>query len=254
MTTKNSPQPRTLSPYEETQLARYGKKNAEALNTSAPIEYITGKAEFCGQVFTVTPDVLIPRVETEELVTLVVAFCTERFSETHQPLSIVDVGTGSGAIAVSVASALRKQTIPFTFLVTDVSDTAITVAQNNALALLGDHPEMSFQTTSLLSEITQTFDCIVANLPYIPSERIEYLDPSVKDHEPRVALDGGPEGLSLIAELLRQAEKLLAKDGSVFLEVDHTHTQASWDSFIAWHTTLIDDSFGQTRFARMIKK
>lgn len=254
MTTKNSPQPRTLSPYEETQLARYGKKDAEALNSSAPIEYVTGKAEFCGQVFTVTPEVLIPRVETEELVTLVVAFCTERFSETHKPLSIVDVGTGSGAIAVSIAAALRKKTIPFTFLATDVSGAAITVAQNNAQTLLGEHPEVSFQTTSLLTGITQSFDCIVANLPYIPSGRIEYLDPSVKDHEPRVALDGGPEGLSLIAELLRQSEKLLAKDGSVFLEIDHTHTQASWNRFKSWHTTLIDDSFGQTRFARLIKK
>lgn len=254
MTAKKTTLTRKLSPYEETQLARYGKKNQDALSTSTPVEYITGKAEFFGRVFTVTPDVLIPRIETEELVSLVITFCIEKFSQTQQALSLAEVGTGSGAIAISVAAELRKRAIPFTLLATEISDAATLVAQKNAEALLGDHPEVSFQTASLLTGCTQTFDCIVANLPYIPTERIEYLDASVKDHEPHIALDGGPEGLTLVTELLKQAEAILEKDGCVFLEIDHTHTQATWNQFDVWKTIILADSFDRSRFARLTKK
>lgn len=245
---------RKLTPYEETQLARYGKKSQDAHHTSTPIEYITGKAEFCGHVFSVTPDVLIPRVETEELVALVTDFCKKRYTQTQKKLSIADVGTGSGAIAISLVAVLRKLDIPCAVLATDVSSSATAIATLNASQILKDHPELTIVTQSLLANTTHAFDCIVANLPYIPSERINFLDNSVKDHEPHLALDGGVDGLRLIAALLNQAETLLKTDGSIFLEIDHTHTQTSWQPFENWNINILEDSFRRSRFAKITKK
>jgi len=249
----NTPK-RILSPYEETHLARFDKKSSDALHTTTPVEYITGKAEFHDHVFSVTPDVLIPRIETEELVDLVLDFCKDRFATHTKTITIADVGTGSGAIAISLVAALRAENIPCVVRATEISEAACLIAQKNAQAILGNHSELTITPQSLLDGFSTPFDCIVANLPYIPSERIAFLDPSVKDHEPKIALDGGPEGLTLITSLLEQATSLLKSNGCIFLEVDHTHTQSTWDIFSDWDTNVLADSFNRSRFVQLSKK
>lgn len=245
---------RVLTPYEETQLARYGKSASELQDTSAPVEHITGKAEFCGHVFSVTPDVLIPRVETEELVSTVSDYCTQKYAKVQRPLILADVGTGSGAIGISIIAKLRQQSILHSMALIEVSKPALEIAKKNASAILGDHPEATFSATSLLENQSGPFDCIVANLPYIPSERIGYLDASVKDHEPHLALDGGEDGLGLITKMLTQAEKKLDPNGVIFLEIDHTHTYSSWQNIPHWEITILNDSFNKTRFAQLTLK
>lgn len=244
---------RNLTPYEETQLARYGKTSNDLSDSSAPVEYITGKAEFCNNLFEVGPDVLIPRIETEELVASVVAWA-ESLSGLH-PLQIVDVGTGSGAIAVSVASILNKKGIPYHMTATEISKSALSFAVKNATQILGKNHKINFIHTSLLEGLQLQFDCIAANLPYIPSERIAYLDASVKDHEPHVALDGGTDGLTLIRTLLSQAKGLLTPNGIILMEIDHTHTLTAWEEFFAdWEVTITHDTLQNTRFAKLTHK
>ncbi|MCA9368925.1 MAG: peptide chain release factor N(5)-glutamine methyltransferase [Pseudomonadales bacterium] len=241
---------RKLTPYEETQLARYGTSSTDLSATSAPVEYITGKAEFCNHIFEVGPEVLIPRIETEELVASAVTW-VESFSRSTIP-QIVDVGTGSGALAISIAAFLNKKSINYHMTATEVSESALNRAVKNATNILGDQHGIDFIHTSLLEKVHTQFDCIVANLPYIPSERIAYLDESVKDHEPHVALDGGPDGLTLIRELLIQAKKLLSPNGIILMEVDHTHTLEAWQEFFDdWEVTITHDSLQNTRFAQI---
>lgn len=243
---------RLLSPYEENHLARYGKKASDALATTAPVEYITQKAEFCGHIFTVNPAVLIPRVETEELVDAVCTALEKTYAAHAQKLHVIDVGTGSGAIAVSLASQLSAKNIPYTLTASDVSAEAITIAQKNAQAILPATATLQFVQGSLLEAAPpdQLFDAIVANLPYIPSARIITLDASVKDHEPHLALDGGSDGLDLIRALLLQAKTHLKPGGKIFLETDYTHSaELLRTAAPGWQIATWLDTSGGARFA-----
>jgi release factor glutamine methyltransferase len=244
---------RKLSPYEQTHLARFDKRDINIKDYGeTPVEYITGKADFYNRVFSVNEQVLIPRIETEELVDLAVAEAKRLKAElAKDTLVIADVGTGSGAIGVTLSLELNQHVY-----ISDISEKEVAVAQKNA-DNLGAH------VTTLASDLLTgypeniTFDVLLANLPYIPQQRIDSLASSVKDYEPHVALSGGPQGLSLIHRFLKQAADMLAPTGVIFLEVDHTHTSVNElllnDLGKIYQAKLIKDSFGQPRFWRVTR-
>ncbi len=156
-----------------------------------PGAYITGVREFYGLSLRVGPGVLVPRPETELLVDLGI----EESGNLQQPV-IVDVGTGSGCIAIAVAAAIDRPGI--TVIATDVSADALAIARRNRDAIVAP---VHLVRASLAQAIARA-DIILANLPYIPSGEIDALEPEVSRWEPRVALDGGSDGLGLIRRLI----------------------------------------------------
>jgi len=174
-----------------------------------PLPYLLGEWEFYGRRFKVTPEVLIPRPETELLVDLAIQFGKEKES-----LSIIDIGTGSGIIAVSLASVFSNAKV----VATDISMDALKIAKGNAQIHHVD--QVKFIQSDLLTPINGEFDLICANLPYIPSQNLNNLP--VAKWEPRVALDGGMSGLELIEKLLMQTRTKLARGGTALLEIEST--------------------------------
>ena len=177
-----------------------------------PLAYILGYREFYGINVVVTPDVLIPRPETEGIVehTLFMALMG---METRE-LTIADVGTGSGAIAVSLAIHLPAARI----YAVDISEPALDVAAWNIRAhSVADRVRLGHG--DLLEAVPEPVDLIVSNLPYIPTERIPTLQAEVQ-REPAAALDGGPDGLDLVRRLLAQAPEKLNSPGFILLELD----------------------------------
>jgi len=254
---------RKLSPYEQTHLARFGKRNINIDEYGeTPVEYITGKAEFYGRVFSINPDVLIPRVETEELVDFGLTEI-EHFIKTgsvDDQIVLADVGTGSGVIGITMNLELDakypNQKIKNKIYISDISDKEIAVAKKNA-ALLG--ATVTAFASDLLKEYPkdQLFDLMIGNLPYIPEQRIPALDSSVKDYEPFIALSGGPEGLTLIHSFLQQSVHFLKKHGVIFLEADHTHLANEIlpkELETIYAAESIKDDFGQPRFWRITRK
>lgn len=177
-----------------------------------PLAYILGYREFYGINVVVTPDVLIPRPETEGMVehTLFMALMGMEARE----LTIADVGTGSGAIAVNLAIHLPAARI----YAVDISEPALDVAAYNIRGH-SVHDRVRLGHGDLLEPLPEPVDLIVANLPYIPTDRIPTLQPEVQQ-EPQLALDGGPDGLDLVRRLLEQAPAKLNSPGIILLELD----------------------------------
>lgn len=177
-----------------------------------PLAYILGYREFYGINVVVTPDVLIPRPETEGMVehTLFMALMGMEARE----LTIADVGTGSGAIAVNLAIHLPAARI----YAVDISEPALDVAAYNIRGH-AVHDRVRLGHGDLLEPLPEPVDLIVANLPYIPTDRIPTLQPEVQQ-EPQLALDGGPDGLDLVRRLLAQAPAKLNSPGIILLELD----------------------------------
>ena len=177
-----------------------------------PLAYILGMREFYGINVFLTPSVLIPRPETEGLVEH--ALFMSMMGMESRELTIADVGTGSGAIAINLAIHLPAARI----FAVDVSDEVLDVAAYN-IRSHGVEDRVTLGIGDLLDAVPEPVDLIVANLPYIPSNRIPTLQPEVQ-HEPVVALDGGSDGLDLIRRLLIQAEDKLRPNGIILLEMD----------------------------------
>ena len=137
------------------------------------------------------------------------------------PITVADVGTGSGCIVVSLAVRLPG----VQFLATDVSPAALAVAGENALRH-GVAERVRLLSGHLLEPLPSPVDLVVANLPYVPSGRLDSLQPEVRDYEPREALDGGPDGTDLLRPQLRQAEAYLQPGGAVMLEIDEEQCPA----------------------------
>lgn len=180
---------------------------------SQPIQYQNGTVEFFGRTFLTDSRALIPRFETEFLVSKIIAWCSQKPSQ--QKWSIIDIGTGSGVIAVSLALELPMTNIT----AIDISASALALAGENALR----HnvvDRISFKQGNLLTDFDGSIDIIVANLPYLPTERIQHLDSSVKDFEPHQALDGGTDGLELYRQLFDQIAKLPHRPSLCVFEID----------------------------------
>lgn len=192
------------------------------MKSSKPYQYIKGWTEFYKLKFKVTPNVLIPRPESELLVDEVLK-CIEYYvsSIEGKKILVLDLGTGTGNIAISVA----KNTKNIKIIATDISFTALNIAKINA-KLHGVEKRIKFVQSDLLENpsIHHTLYnilIIIANLPYIPTDRIPYLDSSVKDYEPHIALDGGKDGFELYRKLFQQLKKRKFK---IFVgEIDYTH-------------------------------
>lgn len=177
-----------------------------------PLAYILGYREFYGINLLVTPSVMIPRPETESLVEHAL-FMALMGMETAE-LVIADIGTGSGAIAINLAIHLPHARI----YAYDISDEALDVASYNVRAHnVADR--VSLDKGDLLAPLPEPVDLIVANLPYIPTERIATLQPEIQ-WEPKQALDGGSDGLHLIRKLLSQAPGKVKEQSTILLEVD----------------------------------
>jgi release factor glutamine methyltransferase len=177
-----------------------------------PIQYILGETEFYRLPFRVTPDVLIPRPETEHVVEEVAALA-QLFSGPR----IVDVGTGSGAIAVALAHELPEAVVT----ATDVSAAALSVARENA-ARNGVVERIRFVEGDLLEPVAgEQFDIVVSNPPYVPETERESLAVEVRDYEPGQALFAGAAGLDVYRRLIPQAFAALAPCGYLVLEIGH---------------------------------
>jgi len=177
-----------------------------------PVQYVTRQAGFMDDLFTVDRRVLVPRPETEVLVRAVLD-CGPLWDVPHP--AVVDVGTGSGCIVLSLAKARPQGR----YIGLDTSAEALDVARINADAL-GLTDTVAFAQGELPDIVEpESLNAIVANLPYIPSADIERLAPGVKDHEPRAALDGGADGLAVIETVIADAVMALQPGGRIFLEI-----------------------------------
>ena len=178
-----------------------------------PLQYVVGTQEFWGEEIRVTPAVLIPRPETEGLVEQVLAH--------HRggPSRIVDVGCGSGCIAIALAKELPEAEV----YATETSPPALAVARDNAQRR-GIGERIMFYQGDLLQplfdkELPCSFDAVVSNPPYITDEEMESLAPEIREYEPRMALAAGKDGLDVIRRLLPEAEDILTTGGRLFLEI-----------------------------------
>ena len=178
-----------------------------------PLSYITGTREFYSLDFQITSAVLIPRQETETLVDEVIKIAKEN------PLKIVDVGTGSGAIAIALAVNLPLAKI----IATDISVDALHVAESNT-KMNDVFSRINLKQGNLLDVLDEKVDVIVSNPPYIPSNQIEHLQPEVKK-EPHIALDGGSDGLEYIRKLIGNCSEKLNNNGHIFIEVDPSQSE-----------------------------
>lgn len=196
----------------------------------SPVAYLVGRKEFYLLPFEVSPAVLIPRPESE----FVVADFLEQL-KAIESVRGVDVGTGSGCLAIACASVHPGAR----FVAIDISESALEVARKNA-ARHGVADRIEFRQGDRLGPVLGEgpFDAIVSNPPYIPTADIETLEPGVRDYEPRLALDGGPDGLAVVRGIVEQAEGLLKPGGHIILEIG-TAQEGPVRELIAAHPALV---------------
>jgi release factor glutamine methyltransferase len=187
-----------------------------------PLQYVLGEWDFRSLTLKCDSRALIPRPETEELVTRVLKWLKGNPSD--EPRFIVDVGTGTGAIILSLAAEFKG---PAVFLGTDISEAAISLAKENAAKCALDS-RVKFTVMDGLDDFDEpeVVDVLVSNPPYIESAVCETLDPRVKDFEPRLALDGGVSGLDFYDRYLADALNILKPGGAVFFEIGENQGDA----------------------------
>lgn len=189
--------------------------------TGKPVQYITGHQEFWGLDFKITPDVLIPRPETEHVVEAVLEIAAALPRTPESRLRIVDVGTGSGCIALALASELTQAEI----FALDISPAALAVARGNAARLNPAH-RVQFRDSDLLGSLLDegrvgTFDFVVSNPPYVGVNDLGKVQLEVKEFEPRLAWGGLEREDEIYRRLFPEAARLLRKGGSVVVEIGY---------------------------------
>jgi release factor glutamine methyltransferase len=208
-----------------------------------PLQYILGSQPFYSHDFVVKRPVLIPRPETEYLCELLI----KRWSS-RSGLRILEVGCGSGAIAVTLCKVRITQHLQATCLAIDIDPAATALTAINAKHILG--PSWSQHLSLLCTDIrsftpTEQFDLVVSNPPYIPSHRLRRLERQVRNYESHIALDGGPDGLQIINFLLQQ--DWLKPGGEIWLEVDSSH-------IAGLRMNMVKDCYGRDRFVWKTKQ
>ena len=250
----------TLAPFLEKESE---EKHLEAMRRGMarlvkgePLQYVLGEWDFRSLTLKCDRRALIPRPETEELVSRVLKYLQFRHSTFTAPSSklvVVDVGTGTGAIILSIAKEFMGDGV---FLGTDVSEDAIALAKENA-QLTGLSERVKFAVADGLEDFDEPecIDVIVSNPPYIESKVCDTLDPRVKDFEPRLALDGGVTGLDFYERYLGDALNLLKPGGAVFFEIGENQGESLLRLFADYgfsNAKIEKDFAGHDRYASAI--
>jgi len=191
-------------PLGEADRARFRELIRRRAKERVPVAYLTGQREFWSLPFRVTPDVLIPRPETEALV---------RVALDQKPRRVLEIGVGSGCVSAALARELPSVEI----VAVDVSAAALELAREN-LAALGVLDRVELLLADGLRQIAGSFDLVVSNPPYVESAELAKLAPELR-HEPPVALDGGPDGLDVIRQICADAPARLERPGALALEI-----------------------------------
>jgi release factor glutamine methyltransferase len=235
-----------LLAHPETELSAEQQARFEAMvdrrAAQEPLQYVTGFQEFFGLVFAVSRDVLIPRPETELLVEAVLEWVAGHGAP--HPMRIVDVGTGSGAIALTLAHRLPGASVT----ALDLSEAALDVAQRNAMRL-GLRGTVDFVQSDLLAAVERSdgaqagFDVVVSNPPYVPSGDAEQMQPEVRDFEPHLALFAGDDGLAVYRRLIPQAQKVLRPGGLLAMEFGFGQRAALETLLADWNDVQFRDDY-----------
>ncbi len=207
-----------------------------------PTQYLTNTAFFLDLELYVDERVFIPRPETEGLVLLVF-----NFFSSDQPLVVLDMGTGSGNIAISLARLFPNSSL----FAADVSPDALAVAEIN-ISKYGLRERVNLFLSDLFSGFDDafpslSFDLIIANPPYVPSSEIPFLPKEVRDFEPRVALDGGRDGFFYLKRIIEEGKRFLKKGGKIFLEIDPRHQELI--KTVVGEANFYQDLAGRIRYA-----
>lgn len=220
------------------------------LEQGEPVQYVTGKTVFCDREFHVEPGVLIPRTETEELCEMIVHDTVA----TNHDINIIDIGTGSGCIAVTLALQLPNAHVT----AWDISNDALRIAQANATRLGADVKfEKNDVLDSTLQSNTANYDIIVSNPPYICSREAEEMQPNVLDHEPHLALfvpDDDP--LLFYRAITQLAAKTLKSSGRLYFEINPLYAdemRSLMSSYMFTDIALHNDQYGRKRFIAATK-
>ncbi|MFK7801455.1 MAG: peptide chain release factor N(5)-glutamine methyltransferase [Anaerolineae bacterium] len=229
------------------QLTHFKKMVQSAAEDDVPIPYLLGKSWFYNRQFNVSPAVLIPRPETEELVQHGLAFLKGK-----QEQRVIDVGCGSGIIAVTLA--LETADADHRIIATDISAEALAVAQENGRLLRAN---VTFQQDNLLKNQEGPFDLIIANLPYIADEEKNVMGASVLKHEPHLALFSDDSGFAHVERLLQQAQTRLAPSGAILLEIGYAQGKRGLELCQRYFPTadcnLLKDLAGHDRILRVVR-
>lgn len=218
------------------------ESKCQDLLSDVPIEYLTNHSSFYFLDLYITSDVLIPRPETENLVDLIL-------KSGIKPSSIIEVGTGSGAISIALSKNLPKE-LNTKFLSIDISGKALKIAKENAK--LNNVNNITFKEVGIKDlKNNELFDLIVSNPPYINTKQIRYLGKSVKHHEPHIALDGGKDGLDIVRDILNFSKTHLSENGVIYLEINSKRQYESIKrEFKSTFKTikLLKDQYGRYRY------
>ncbi|MBU1119756.1 peptide chain release factor N(5)-glutamine methyltransferase [Patescibacteria group bacterium] len=220
----------------------------ERIKNNEPWEYIKEQGEFKGNIFKLNTHTLIPRIETEIMIDIV----KQELLKSPTPYTdIIDVGTGSGCIIISLVKELERtpeekvNIQKYSYHATDISQEAIDIAKENEKNILNE-PVIHFSQTDLIESIAlpkNSFCMILANLPYIPTQQYLALEKSVVDFEPRTALDGGENGITYYEKLLEQIEVKNIKGCAIF-EIE----PSTLELFKPLYPKVIKDQYGKDRF------
>lgn len=221
------------------------KSGIERMCNDEPMQYILGYEWFYGRKFHVNQDVLIPRPETEELVSNVLIACDERMEKRTTPMTLIDVGCGSGAIGIS----LKLEEPSLNVVLGDISAPALKVAQQNAESL---GAQVSFVEGDMLAPFIEAgikVDVLVCNPPYIPTEQV--VEASVKDFEPNVALFGGNDGLFFYKKVFDSCEKVLNEGALMAFEIGYDQKDKLLEEvtkrFPQAKSEVLQDMYGKDR-------
>ena len=215
-------------PLSGDELLGYDEALAERAR-GVPAQYITGHQEFWGMDLVVTPAVLIPRPETEHVIEIVLELAKAP-SPARNNVRIVDVGTGSGCIALVLANELPNAEIH----ATDISAAALEIARANASRHQLDH-RIHFHETNLLTGLGGQFDFVVSNPPYVGEWEADTVEAQVRRFEPKYAVFAGQTGLEVIRELIPQAKRALKPGGWLVMEIGYSGYEQVCEALKQWH-------------------
>jgi len=233
-------------PLEKSELSKY-KANLLRRAQHEPVAYITKTKAFWNSEFSVSPNVLIPRPETELLVETAIS----QIQSNHRRMRIIELGVGSGAVLISIAKDLPDHI----YMGTDHSFSAIQMALDNAHNIIGEDHNLQFVVSDWFGALSPSyaFDLIISNPPYIPTHVLSTLQPEIVHFEPMIALDGGIDGCNHIKTIIQDASKYLSDDGILLLEIGFDQREAI-ETFVQSshyfdHVNILKDYAGHDRIA-----